>query len=863
MIKRLTLLFTGILGLCASAQNETGQQQKWRESLSSEDFKTRKATMGEIWKEGRKALGFLESLAEGDNPELAARARTILRKVKLGVTPETPENIVRLIATYFNKATRGRKIDTIDKLLAAEEYDILLQLRQLEEDEEVLQRVDLTIAKFLPQIVRNYLNEGNVELAKEYLLLSGSFNHLIHYAHLLDQAGELDAEIARLSQSESKKEQVRYLVCLRVKGDAEMLRAGAEKMGDQDAEILAELNLGNHVPYLQSLLETRNLTPANKHFVDWSLANHQGKVGLQRKIEKELIALSNQKKERDAARMSLLRMGLGDPVLESLGEDELRERVEYLLSHENYVQAQKLIGIPNRDGLDEWLAERSRIAAEELKGNPKSPELERLVLAVRFLEDRGLQEAALKCSRVLFDLIRSSEGLELSAFVSRIFFPAPVCAYHEIAREVERDQSNLKEFLFTFSMDPSSGEWLYGRIKELYPKKSVLDRLLLMASFSARRLFVPLEEFEATRDALIHSAEVKEGDETGELTKILVILLPRNREADLKTALGAFKRIGKENVFLTMAIEVDAGRMQSGGALYENFETPINSSSAEFLYQKGLILKRGGFKGGDELMKKALFLSNGGEESLNDFAMSHLRLGEVNEAYKILRKALLRTEATSKMRNTLISELATEAGVLSEWKEALAYREVAALDLFPFNVNQGVFVMRTRFQILLARGALAMERNDIDGAVMAFSQAHEILPSDGYLANDFFPLLRHLGLIELHDQLFAQSARHSRENIRFFPKDDNAYNNFAWMASRANRCLDEAEDFLKIALKLNPYSAAYLDTMGEIYFARGKREEAVAWSTRSLQNEILGSERSRWELQHQNQRFKTEEFPPK
>jgi len=156
-----------------------------------------------------------------------------------------------------------------------------------------------------------------------------------------------------------------------------------------------------------------------------------------------------------------------------------------------------------------------------------------------------------------------------------------------------------------------------------------------------------------------------------------------------------------------------------------------------------------------------------------------------------------------------------------------------------------------------------MERNDIDRAVMAFSQAHKILPSDGYLANDFFPLLRHLGLIELHDQLFAQSARHSRENIRHFPKDDNTYNNFAWMASRANRCLDEAEDFLKIALQLNPYSAAYLDTMGEIYFARENREEAVKWSNRSLQNEILGSERSRWELQHQNGRFKAGAFPPK
>ena len=98
--------------------------------------------------------------------------------------------------------------------------------------------------------------------------------------------------------------------------------------------------------------------------------------------------------------------------------------------------------------------------------------------------------------------------------------------------------------------------------------------------------------------------------------------------------------------------------------------------------------------------------------------------------------------------------------------------------------------------------------------------------------------------------------------IKRYPMDDNGYNNFGWMASRANRCLDEAEGYLKTALELNPQSAAYLDTMGEIHFAKGNREEAIKWSEKSIANATLGAAMN-WELHHQNERFRHGEFPPK
>ncbi len=52
-------------------------------------------------------------------------------------------------------------------------------------------------------------------------------------------------------------------------------------------------------------------------------------------------------------------------------------------------------------------------------------------------------------------------------------------------------------------------------------------------------------------------------------------------------------------------------------------------------------------------------------------------------------------------------------------------------------------------------------------------------------------------------------------------------NTAVWFASRAAQRLDEAKVMQERALELYPRSAAYLDTLAEVYFAMGNRPEAV------------------------------------
>ena len=105
---------------------------------------------------------------------------------------------------------------------------------------------------------------------------------------------------------------------------------------------------------------------------------------------------------------------------------------------------------------------------------------------------------------------------------------------------------------------------------------------------------------------------------------------------------------------------------------------------------------------------------------------------------------------------------------------------------------------------------------------------------DASLADHFFPSLRAIGLVRLHDTLFQDSWQQFRRACQRFPLDDNLHNSAGWLAARAVRQLDEAMKLQQHALELNPQQGAYLDTMAEIYFAQGQRQPALSWSAQAL-----------------------------
>lgn len=847
------------------------QQQKWRQELGSQDYQTRVKAMEEVWQTGEGALAFLEELTKGEDPELVTRAAAIAQKIKLGITPDTPEKVVDLINSYL-KATPTGRIAAIEKLRDIGAFDYILKLRRSETEQRVVERMDGMIKDLMPSVVRAFLNEEKFTEAKEVLGLSNQFKHMIQLGDLLKTRGELDQEIAKLADTSSPGETARYLAYLRVKGDPALLRKEAKRLGERFTEVQAALVEGDHVPYFEYLLGEGGPRPggpglglATQHYLKWTLANHRGDLAAQQKALEALEYIARQASEEQEARVSLFRMGYGDRVIESLGEEGLETRIGYHLMQENYAKARDLIGLPPSGPLDDWLAETLAKAEKELKTSERGNEFGRLIAAVEFLEARGLTDDATRCALEIFEMARGKIELNLAILGREMFFSAPAAVLKAAAREIDEHEATPSFFISQLSGNNDSHLWLFRLLKEIDPKMETEEVLRHTFSFSSRHLLVPVESYEMVSAKVFE--RVLDSDKPSDgLKNLFQVLRYRNREAELRKVTEALAETGAENEYLRGLLAIDSGRLEDAVVLFEKLGVEFSKASATFLHQHGLLLKKAGKEGSEEFLKQAELLSDGSSAVLASFAEQHLRFGETERSHELLREALLRSPVLPvpddySSVSAILEGLSAGAAELGKWQEALAYREVVALTSSFGGESGGVYYMRDRFQVLVARAAVAMKNDDVEKAVASFSEAHRILPRDGYLANELFPVMRELGLSERHDQLFAESARYAKEAIRMFPKDDNAYNNFAWMASRANRQLDEAEDYLKKALALKPQSAAYLDTMAEIHFARRNRPEAIKWSNLSLQNEVFGSASSRWELHQQNRRFKSGDFP--
>lgn len=856
------LLFS-IMLICASldaAQVTDETRQKWSAGLGASEFERRQTTAAEIWGSGEEAKDFLRGLVEGTDPELVNRAADLLKKIELGITPDTPQKVVALIEKYLSSGDLG-KVAVLENLLSIEEYDIFLRLQRNEESVVVRDRIDDLLADLIPRILNKQLAAGKVKESIEILRLTRQFEQQLRLGNLLEVVGELDDEIARLKESENADDQARYLVMLRVKGDAELLRKEAKRLGDRDAEVLAALVMGDYRPLLEWKLEVEDSSLSERSYRKWQLARERGDLKEANEWRDRLAHLTKDDGEEESARMFLFMMG--EPRLAMDGVEGFEDLFVYHLSEENYAKAAEMLGFENGKVSEGWFEKVKERVTKEWEASDESEEATKLSLAVGFLEGRGMVAEATKGALLLFDLVRANDEQETGTWASGMFFMAPQAVAAGLAVEIDEhgaDVSGLFESLYGGSEER---EWLYVQLKKVFPKMSTEERLLQVISLTGRRLLVPEERYREVRSGVIEKVKADEETRSG-LTKLLFLNSYRNREVEIVELLDLLTENGDPNFLYGAMVALDGFRFETAAKNLEGFEGNIPNPPTNYFL--GVALDHCEKEKGKEYLEKAWMTASGTSDELTAFAHNHLRFGEFERAHELYQRAFLRLESPSELeslygRANLVSSLAYTAKRLGKWREVKAYGEISVTVSSYASVQAGVFVMRERFQILLAEAALAMEGGEIVKAAQKISEAHALLPRDGYLANDLFPLVRQLGLRELHDQLFAVSARACRESLQMFPEDDNLYNNFAWLASRANRSLDEAEGYLKKALEMNPESAAYLDTMAEIYFARGDRETAVLWSEKSLRNDVVGSEYGRWELQDQHRRFMEGEFP--
>jgi len=91
-----------------------------RARLGSDDAEIRKACSLELWLNGQESLPILRKLAQASNPEVRNRAQHVLRRFQMGLTPESPEDLLRL-GEALEKAQPENFSEALNNLLAHDE----------------------------------------------------------------------------------------------------------------------------------------------------------------------------------------------------------------------------------------------------------------------------------------------------------------------------------------------------------------------------------------------------------------------------------------------------------------------------------------------------------------------------------------------------------------------------------------------------------------------------------------------------------------------------------------------------------------------------------------------------------------------
>ena len=215
-------------------------------------------------------------------------------------------------------------------------------------------------------------------------------------------------------------------------------------------------------------------------------------------------------------------------------------------------------------------------------------------------------------------------------------------------------------------------------------------------------------------------------------------------------------------------------------------------------------------------------------EILDDDARSLQRANQIEQAKAAFAKAAANYE-----QSLLINP--TRAGT---------YLRLAELLLGPVkDAGRAVKILseaRSRFadapEIIYYLALAQRETKRAQQAVATFEEAlHQAELEDNEIVNARFYF--NYGATAEQAGLYEKAADLFRKSIALDPANAaEAYNYLGYMWAEHNLHLEEADDMIKHALKIEPNNGAYLDSLGWLEFRQGKFEQALADLLRAAKN---------------------------
>jgi len=206
------------------------------EELGDEEFLVRQRASQLLWEAGERAESALTRAAESPDPEVAVRARRILRNFKYGIYPDTPEEVVLLIER-FRQGNPDSKLAAVRELMDMAAVSTLLKLLQTLSDETLRQQLTQGLVRDIDKLAGAMFIVGQWDKAEQFLEIGAvGESGMRNYAAYFLLRGGLDDKIAelqeRLARAPTAPDARRLAYLLRARGDLPEALAAAEKSED-------------------------------------------------------------------------------------------------------------------------------------------------------------------------------------------------------------------------------------------------------------------------------------------------------------------------------------------------------------------------------------------------------------------------------------------------------------------------------------------------------------------------------------------------------------------------------------------------------------------------------------------------------
>lgn len=842
--------------------------------LGDESYQVREKASLEIWKLGETVVPVLEKAIESSSPEQVFRARELLRKIQLHITPETDPSVAALVERY-QKASPNDKVMLLGKMKNKQAWSQMLKLYASETHARIREKLASDMNVIAAQAARERLLQGDAVGAREFLEMApANADGLLALAEFHRSHGTLEAELERAKSEKGQKAMFWVLALERAAGNFQAARAAAAAAGKpRIAAAMAALS-GDPLPWLLESEATPQDEGSSAVYSRLAAKRWSGKRIRKADLEPLVRGLSGRNtSERGNAMNALFLLGEIDLVEPTYVKSNSLAAFHHFESLERIPEAFKALGLdPEQPDYQAWVEKRMTILQSDDIENQQgvSTVFEELVALANFLERRGLNQQAFDVFSKPLTKLAEADRDQFKDFLKALFgnrevmTGAPMLAKRIGILWAAADGERWDDLVaMAFGEDDPSLKW-WKWLPELDPKSNMAERF---GSLLALSCIGPDAEKLRERWMVLAWKAVEKAPAEGRNSLIERIWELTTATGDVANSYKAWKQLpddlqnrvfwGQQVVFLS-AME----RWDDAAAVILKQIDIIKAANqppgAELHAYAAAALRRAGRE--DEAATHDAWAD---KLALGDSAVA-MRIGngyahgyDYKRAADWWARAACEADPDSNEFPVAL-KIHTDSLLDQErWRETAAASEVLAriFATSDYRWSTPLPFMHQRLQADMAR-ALTNLKTDREASIALLAQCHRSFASDGVLADFFFPALRKAGLVNEHEKWFRKTWDLMEAVIKKYPDADNTRNTAAWFASRAVLKLDEAEKFLTIALATHPYQSSYIDTMAEIQFAKGDRKKALEWSKRAVNFAPDDAQ-----LRSQQERFRSEPLP--